>query len=256
MNYANGEFIQNPGLGAGTGYNYNPNRAPQPEQRKNVLTQEEIQKLIKKDNGLSLQLTETDILRAACNHRTLDGTHDTLREDDNGMISCEICQYKFLPLDPNTSSNELQECVDKIIDILQTIKLLYINIPDEVSREYFQIIPLLEKIPKLFEFAAKNYTKHSSMNMYNYNNRNMNAINIFNMLAGGGMMGAMPQQQPYGYNSQASNGFGYNYGGYAPQTNGYVYNPNNVDPNVSAQPQTSSAQLPATTDPVTQNFKA
>ena len=235
-----GDFM---GYGAGTGYHYDPKRTPQPEQRRNVLTQDEIQKLIKKEGGLSLQLTETDVLRAACNHRTADGSHDTLREDEDGRVVCEICQYRFLPLDAKTTTNEeIQSWVDNIIDTLQTIKLLYINMPDEVSREYFQIIPLIEKMPKLFEFAAKNYMRHNSMNPYGYNDRNMNAINIFQMLAGGGaQMWNNPQPQQY----PNTNGFGY-----SPQTSGYSYTPN-VTPNASSVTPTT---LPSA--PVTEAFKA
>ena len=53
----------------GTGAYYTGMQPNQVPQIKNNLSQEEIQKLMKKENEFSLALTETEILRAQCNHR-------------------------------------------------------------------------------------------------------------------------------------------------------------------------------------------
>lgn len=279
--YGNNTTYGNMGFPQGTGYQYMG--APvAPQKINNVLTNEEIQKLIQKENQFSLQLTETEVLRAKCNHRTADGLHDTIVEDPiTGVSRCTICGYEFRPLQVQTSVETIQEAVDNILDVLQTIKLIYISMPAEAAAEYFQIMPLIEKIPKLFEYAVKDYTKHERIDPYAYNNRNMSTLNLFQMLCGGMQQPGygMPQQptvdpnaaapqmaqpqfggyaQPYGmpYGApygMASNGFGYigAQPGYAPQTNGFQYNP--TQPAPAAAPAADAA-APTTT--VTETFKA
>jgi hypothetical protein len=131
---------------------------------------------------------------------------------------------------------------------------MYVNLPVEAGREFYQIIPLMEKIPQLFQYAAKDMSKYESIG-WQYSNRNMGAMNLFNNLqqlfAGGAQPNYGFQQQPpmygqpnYGAQPQAQpgNGFGYpgasaaanpllNNGvppmasGYQPQTAGYSYIP-------------------------------
>ena len=275
----------NMGFPQGTGYQYMG--APvAPQKINNVLTNEEIQKLIQKENQFSLQLTETEVLRAKCNHRMADGLKDAIVEDPvTGVSRCSICGYEFRPLQVQTSIETIQEAVDNIVDVLHTIKLLYLSLPADVAAEYFQIIPLIEKIPKLFEYAVKDYTKHEGANPYAYNNKNMSTLNLFQMLCGGGMpmgqpyMGApadanaqaaqpqmaqpypqmapgysMPYGNPYG---MPSNGFGFNgfnaAPGYMPQTAGFQYN-SQPAPAADANAQAAAPAPAATT--VTETFKA
>ena len=167
---------------------------------------------------------------------------------------------------------------------------MYIDLPAEAAKNYFPIIPLIEKIPQLFEFAAKNMTKHEA-NSWMYNNRNMGAINMFqnlqSMLGGGmGMMmnygqqaapqmgqpfmpqpGMAPQQAPMGYPGM-TNGFGYPGAGmatpqpgfnpvptYAPQTNGFQFVPGQqptAAPQAPVAPAAPQAPADGTTT-VTQN---
>ena len=130
-------------------------------------------------------------------------------------------------------------------------------------------IPLINKIPQLFEFAAKNMTKHETYN-WQYNNRNMGAINMFNnlqsMFAGGMMMQQQPQpayQQPMmqqtpfmggassGY--PVSNGFGYPGAsvanpafnqGYQPGAPGFAYTPNVQAATAPAQATVTAPEAP------------
>ena len=289
-NYSNNGFGGMFGVPQGTGYQYNPGNQQAPKQMNN-LSQEEIQKLVQKENQFSLQITETEKLRAVCNHRRADGMGDALVEDPvSGICRCQICGYEFKPADTALSEEDLKDIVANTLDVLQTIKLLYINMPVDAAREYYQIIPLIEKIPKLFEYAVKDYAKYEQYNPYNYNNRNMSTMNLFNMLSGalngmpfgaagqpqqaqqfagapqGGMgmpqqpnmafnpqMAGMPNMGAYGMPQQGmSNGFVMGAPGYAPQTAGYQYNPN--------QPQQAQGQQPenvqATTDGQTVDVKA
>ena len=238
----------------GTGYQWNPNAQQQVKQM-NILTADEIQTLMKSENKFTLALTQTEKLKAACNHRRADGAADSLVENADGTVSCQICGYTFKPVDPATSGEEyLSAAVAEIVDILQTIKMLWIDVDPQVMREYTQIIPLIEKIPQLYNIAAKNYSNHENYNAWSYNNRNMSTLQAFQMLSGllnnvgqpnPMQFGAAPQPQPTGGFYQqggpavGSNPFGYGYGnpaygGYQPQMNGYAYQPGMAAP----QPQT------------------
>lgn len=293
-NYSNNGFGGGMyGVPQGTGYQYNPGNQAAPKQMNN-LSQEEIQKLVQKENQFSLQITETEKLRAICNHRRADGMGDALVEDPvSGICRCQICGYEFKPADTALTEEDLKDICANVLDILQTIKLLYINMPVEAAREYYQIIPLIEKIPKLFEYAVKDYAKYEQYNPYSYNNRNMSTMNLFNMLSGalngmpfggqqaqpqgqqfaGAPQGGMPQQPNMGYNpmmggmppygmpqqpmqGMPSNGFVMGAPGYAPQTNGFQYNPNQAAPANVQQAENVQATTDGQTVDVKAEFKA
>jgi hypothetical protein len=282
------------GVPQGTGYQFNGYQPQQVPKHENWLSQEEIQKLVQKENGFSLQITETDRLRAGCNHRRQDGYGDAIVEDNDGVCRCQICGYEFRPIDVQTSKEELNDAVTSIVDILQTIKLLYIDMPADPAREFYQIIPLIEKIPKLFEYAAKDWLQHEQFNPYGYNSRNMNGMNLFNAVVGmlngvGGQpnmgqpmnngfqqqpnmyqqpMGNMYQQPQPGFNpayaAPGSNGFGYmgqqpmGMGGYQPQQAGFQFNPQQAGQIVPAGATTpeSTATADGKTVDVKADFKA
>lgn len=261
----------------GTGFQFNGyNQQGQVPKIDNYLSTEEIQRLMKQENQFSLALSEVDTLRAKCNHRRADGMGDALVEDANGLVRCSICGYEFKPAEIGTTPETIQEAVDTILDFIQTVKLLYIDLPKESGAEYFQIIPLLEKMPKLFELAVKNYTTHNNVNPYNYNNRNMSTMQLFGAISGmlsgqpfvdpnvapqmNPNMGAAPygygmsQQPQYGapygmpYGMPQSNGFGYN-----PATTGYQYTAPQAVPVATEVPQAAPA---ADTTTVNETFKA
>ena len=260
----------------GSGYQWNPNPVQQVKQM-NVLTADEIQTLMKTENKFTLALTQTEKLKAACNHRRADGLNDTLVENADGTVSCQICGYTFKPVDPASSGEEyLQGAVEEIVDILQTIKMLWIDVDPQVLREYTQIIPLIEKIPQLYSIAAKNYSNHENTNAWNYAGRGLGTLAMFQML--NGMMSGVGQpnqaqftQQPQmnpGYYQQPvqpqpmmqQNPFGYGVPqGYAPQMNGFAYQPGMAAPqqapvvDPAAQPAEAA---PAEETTTTATFKA
>lgn len=194
MMFENNFYQQNQG-----GYYYNPQTVPQ-QKIPNFLTDEEIKELQQTQDVFRLNLTTRESLQAACNHRTPDGTQDSLLFDPaTGTVRCSICGYEFSPIDDTTSIEEIKDACKTITDILQTIKLMYIDMPADAAKTYFQIIPLIEKIPKLFEFAAKNFNKHE-FNSWNYNNGSVGAMTMLNniqaMFNPGFNPGPMYGQQP------------------------------------------------------------
>lgn len=257
------------------GYQFNGMNGQMPK-IPNVLNAEEIKELQQQRSQFSLGLTKKESLQAACNHRTADGMQDTLVYDNvTGIATCTICGYQFRPVEAEATYETIKEASDRLVDILQTIKIMYTDLPAEAAKEYFQIIPLIGKVPQLFEFAAKNFAKHE-YNGWSYNNHNMGGIAMLQNLSsmfGGGMQPnfvqqpqfngyAMNPQQPVGYpNGMApqmpgQNPFGYpgasapmmgmpnpamgapvqQPGGYAPQSQGYSYQPNVAAPDAPTAP--------------------
>jgi hypothetical protein len=127
-----------------------------------------------------------------------------LVRDTDGTVRCEVCGYRFTPIDVSTSPDDVQDSVNLIIDILQTIKLLFIDMPASAQREYFQIIPLIEKVPKLFKLAVDNFSKHENYNAWGYRGQNMGTMNLFNMLSGA-LNGGVPVGGNY-YNAAPNYG--------------------------------------------------
>ena len=189
-----------PGMMPGAGFNYTPQQPAQQPKQYSFLTPEEIKNLMDKGPGFNLKLTGDEKTRGICNHRSADGTHDTLQETEDGSVYCSVCGYKFKTVDMQSMTvDEVQESVDGIIDILQTIKMIYIDLNPQDARDYFQIIPMLEKIPKLYELAIANYSRHEQFGQWHYDGKNMSAAKLLDAVAsainGGYNLNMM--QQPY-----------------------------------------------------------
>lgn len=231
-----------------------------------TLTSEEYNRLVKQENPFSLALTELERLRAICNHRTIDGMGDTLTQMANGQMKCTVCGYEFLPIDAAEMTKEdIVASVKVVTDILQTIKLMFVDMPAESQREYFQIIPLIERIPGLFDLAVKNYQKYESMNVWNYRGANLGTMNLFNMLSSA-LTGMGPQQQPtpqygnpafgvFGTGMNPNMGMGTPMSPYAPQTTGYNLTPG-MTPDNSGTPAGTTATTDGATVNATATFKA
>lgn len=168
----------------GSGWNY-PGMAPNQTKVKNVLSNEEINKLFQKGNQFSLAITEMDRLRAICTHR-FDNGMDALQDLGGGAQRCQICGHEFMPVSVQTNKEDIKNTVESVKDILQTIKLIYLDMPADAAREYFVLIALLDKIPDLFECGCKDYIRHEKFMPYGvYGNRTANILSIYNMITGG-----------------------------------------------------------------------
>lgn len=224
---------------------------------------EEWRKKLQGQTGVfSLQFEQKDFVKASCTHKWNNKL--VLMPDNEGYMSCPICGERFHLLD-DLSDQQIQELTDNWLDVLQTIKTIYLDISPEVAEKYFQFIPLLKKLPDLYKLANRNLHKYdpqggmqqygSGMNAFNtlsaltgpsmgnplyqqqYNMGMMNNQGTFNPAMQNGMMN-MGYQQPYGqpqgfnYNMMGNNGM--NYG----QQNPFGYNGGVMqDPNQMMQQQ-------------------
>ena len=262
------------------GMQYNGMQPQQQRKVSNNLTAEEIAELHQNKPEFNLGISREDHLRAICNHRSEDGMHDTLEYDakDPNAFVCKICGWKFTPISTDATEEYVQNITDEFINLLQTIKILFADFPSEAARNFFDIIPMAQKTPKLFELAVRSINKYDNSNMYGFQNQSNNAAFLLNNFMGAIGAGAVPgyqpmynqgyaqQQQPMGANPvfQQQNPFGYagasQFGGYQaqpgyqPTQQGFAYNPTAPQPQAQ-QPQAAAAPAAETTT-TTNNVQA
>ena len=257
-----------------------PNQQPLPKTG-NWLSGEKYQLLQKGLSQFKLSVTEEELAKGQCNHYNLNGTSALIPDQDgSGGCTCAICGTHFTSRE--FAQEDVQNATQNILDILNTIKILYLSIDPNAALEYFQIIPFIEKIPQLYNIAVNDFKKYEGVNNM-VPAQGQNPFNIFSMMTMGynpammgyqAPMGYAPQQAPMGYAPQQQPGApmmggfaqqnpGYNpmYGapqqtpmaGYQPTTQGYAFNPAGaaqqpmVNTNMPVQPQAPVApqQAPA-----------
>ena len=237
----NNNFYGAYGMPGGMMYNQNFQR-PQMTQ---PLTPEEMAILADKGGAFSTKVTQEDMLKAYCTHKK-NGTIVAIQNPD-GSFTCPICGETF---DYNSLEKaDIEADVKKVIDDIQSIKLTYLDIGTEVARQYFPIIPLLNKLPQLAVMASNNFAKYEQGTaMINGGNSPYGFAQFNNLMNGGMMYGQQPMmygqapmyQQPMGYGQQIPvqqpNMYGQMpmAGGYAPMTNNY-------DPNQMVNPMNTGA---------------
>lgn len=239
-----------------------PNQQPMPKTG-NWLSGEKYSLLQKGLSQFKLSVTEEELAKGQCNHYNLNGTSALIPDQDgSGGCTCAICGTHFTSRE--FAQEDVQNATQNILDILNTIKILYLSIDPNAALEYFQIIPFIEKIPQLYNIAVNDFKKYEGVNNM-VPSQSQNPFNIFSMMSGGynPMMGGYAPQPQMGYGvpqtgapmmngfAQQNPGFNPMYGvpqqnpvapGYQPQTQGYSFNPTGaaqpmVNTNMPVQPQ-------------------
>jgi hypothetical protein len=189
-NYNNNFYGQNPnpafGYGYQNGFGYNrPAPLPNPT---NPLTKEEIALLKQKSPAFSLAVDRIEALQAICTHR--DATGDKLISHPDGTLECTLCGTRFRPA--QAPQETIEGCFNEVVDILETMKTMYIDIPEDVAKGIFQMIPYLKKCPKLWSIANDHYSRYAGTSTLM--NRDYNSGNVMNMFAA--MMNPMAGMNP------------------------------------------------------------
>lgn len=177
------------------------------------LSPEEVKELRKNDDFFSLKVSTNDLNRAVCTHK-IPGTNQYSIEpcnDNSGDVVCTICGARFNP--DELTEEKVKKSVHDIVNVLESIKLMYTTIPTGVARQFFAMIPFLKKTEQLYKIAVDCYIRTNpsagvTQDVYNTNG----LLNSYRQIIGGGMMypnGAMgmgmgyPQPQyPNMYNGQ------------------------------------------------------
>lgn len=185
--------------------------------------------------GLSqfkLSVTEEELAKGQCNHYNLNGTTALVPDQDgSGGYTCTVCGTHFTSKD--FAKEEVEVATQNVLDILNTIKIMYLSLDPTAACEYFQIIPFIEKIPQLYNIAVADFKKYEGTDTF-INPQQQNPFNMFaamtspNFLGGGYGMPQQPAMQPNAAYAQMNPGFNPMYGapvGYQPQMQGYAMNP-------------------------------
>ena len=179
------------------------------------LSAEDVKELRKNDDFFSLKVSTNDLNRAICTHK-IPGTNNYSTEpcnDNSGDVICTICGARFNP--DELTEEKVKMAVHDIVNVLESIKLLYTTIPTGVAKQFFAMIPFLKKTEQLYKIAVDCYIRTNpnagvTQDVYNTNG----LLNSYRQIIGGGMMypnGAMgmgmgypqPQMYPNGmYNNQ------------------------------------------------------
>ena len=232
----NMNYFGQPIYGMGAAYNqpgYFSYGAPTPQNNPS-LTAEEM-KLIASQNPsrIDIAISETDKYRAICNHKDQNKIDRVVQlNDGSGDVFCPICNCRWSS--ENLSKEEVKELCDKLISAMQNAKWVG-DYGVQLTREYFAMIPLLEKFPDLYEYAMKQFNKYCSTNGYTSANDAAIYSQYNNLMGFSSGYGYNPQPQAYYTNP----GQGY-YGAPAQQYGGEQGMP--MNPYMSQAP----VQQPAT----------
>jgi len=186
-----------------TGMNYqgSPYQFAQPKKPlayTNPLTDDERRLLKQNTPQFSLALTPEEIARAKCTHRDPATRTLTIVEESDGTVRCTQCGAKFNIVE--ATPEQIAQVTSSFIDVLQCAKMYWVDMAPEIVTNYFQIIPLADKAPKLFETAQKTFVSDTgSTNVAPGFNGNINPWQMMNHFVNGGGMGmpAYGYQQPY-----------------------------------------------------------
>lgn len=244
MDYNNYYYQQPQGQPYYTGYD--PNNAygyqtmgfnnMQAPSNQNALTAEEIQALknCRPQSTLSVSVDQNDVLRSICCHKENGRDVVIAVSDGSGNVYCPICNAIWQP--EMMTEEEVKELVDKLIAQMQNAKWAG-DLPTNLTRELFTLIPLLQQYPKIHKYAMDTFNKY-------YTSRGMiqgqdtTVYGMFNNLFGNG--------SPIGYGGMQMNGY-YNQQQppmyQQPQQQGY-YNQQYVPNGMNANPNYNPMQAP------------
>lgn len=188
------------------------------------VTKEQSQYILQQEDQLDMRITKPDSIRNSCTHKDPVTGEIALIQNEDGTCTCKVCNARF-HMYYNMDEAVLKEKIDDVIDILQSAKTLYVNAPEDFVREFYQVISLLEKLPKVFAKSATDFVRYE-----NYNGGN----NVFPMYG----QGWMNQGDPFSAVSgiEHANPGMYNTGYYQPGYPGFYPQPGYYQPAPAPQP--------------------
>ena len=182
-----------------------PNQYQQPKTL-NWLPAEDYALLQKGLSQFKLSITKEELAKGQCNHYDRQNGMSALVPDADGSggCTCSICGTHFYSKD--YTPEEIKMAVDNILDILNTIKIMYLSLDPNAALEYFQIIPFIGKIPELYNIAVADFKRYEGVDSFvpGQGNNGLNPFNVYALMTqpGWGMNMVPNQQMGYGYPQQ------------------------------------------------------
>ena len=178
----------------------------------NPLTPDEM-KALQQNNAFTLNVSQQDLAQGICTHKDpKTGRYATVPNPD-GTVTCSICHTTFDP-DKVVNVDYVKNVTNEFLNALETIKLLGVDLSDEVVRGVFQMVPFVKKVPDLFNIAQTSFLRYNEANPNAYqaaaNPSMWGAFNNF-MMGQPAMMYqpamGQPVQNPYGQPAQMPYGY-------------------------------------------------
>lgn len=169
----------------------------------NPLTDEE-RKSLQQNNAFTLQVTQQELAQGVCTHKDPEtGRYATVKNPD-GTCTCSICHTTFDP-DKVVDADYVKRVTSDFLNVLETSKLLGVDLNSDVIRGVFQMVPFVKKIPELFTIAQTSFLRYNEANPNAYQSAaNPNAWGMYNnVMSGQPMMYGMPMNNPFGQPAQA-----------------------------------------------------
>ena len=129
------------------------------------LTPEQAEKLRKNQDKFEIEVSDVDVLRTKCNHRTNNGMSALFPATQDGYMTCSVCgsTFKIVDLDPNF----VKETIDNMNNLIHTTKTLWIDAPSETNQTLWQFQALLPQFNKICEHAINNFAKYENIGFNN-----------------------------------------------------------------------------------------
>lgn len=141
----------------------------------NPLTAEEQKLLETQQDTFDLKVQPKEVAEAVCTHKKDGRFHLTPLEPMTGECVCNLCKARFNPTE--VTEMYVQDAVDKVLNVLQTCKMIGVDMNNEVIRQYFQIIPYITRLPKLYNMLVRIFEKYNMQNPV----AQASGPNVFNM---------------------------------------------------------------------------
>lgn len=129
-----------------------------------LLTEEQIKSLEKAQEEFTLGISREDQLRASI-HRDINDRNMLDLDSEIGMAKCEICGKSFNVVE-NISKRDIKKATQKLIGVLLTTKILYLDMPENIAKYSLKLVRTLEKVPLLHKIIINILCK-----LYNHNNK-------------------------------------------------------------------------------------
>lgn len=184
----------NMGMGGMQPMQYNPAMNNQRPSMTNPLTDEERKLLQTQDDCFDLKVTPVEIAKAVCTHKDPQKNIFTTIPNADGTVTCTQCHETFSPNEVDEAY--VEDAKNRMLNVLQTCKMIGVDLMPDVVRQYFAMIPYIERTPKLYKRVNSLFQKYNTANPVQPQ-ANPNIFGMFNTLVNPAVPMGMPTANPY-----------------------------------------------------------